>query len=201
MQRLLVTFLCVTWLISVRDRNEWQKKILTAIELYETFLCITWLISICDATRFYAWQQQMAKINLDSHRVVWDMTQLYVWHDSFLYATRLVSMRDRNSWPKWILTAMASSILKNLKIGFTQIMLIPKKEVVYTFCVCVCVHECPWCNVCVCVCDTVYFPKEPFKTGPFCKWAVQTTIACKWALQTRLWCIRTFFLLHSNQTW
>ena len=46
---------------------------------HDSIICVTWLISICNTTHFYAWQQLMAKMDLDGNGII-DFEEFENWY-------------------------------------------------------------------------------------------------------------------------
>jgi len=68
----------MTWLIHVCDMTH-------SYAFHDAFICVTWLVYMCDTTPSY--MHWATYINYTAQSLeVRDMTQLYVWHHSFIYA-------------------------------------------------------------------------------------------------------------------
>jgi len=66
------SFICVTWLIHMRDVTHsyvWR----------DSFICVTWLIHMCDVTHSYVWRDSFICVTWLIH--ICDVTHSYVWRD------------------------------------------------------------------------------------------------------------------------
>jgi len=75
------TFVCVTWLIHMRDMTHWYVW-------HDSLICVTWLIRMRDVTHSYVWHDSFLRVPWLIHTC--DMTHSNAWHDSFIRVTWLI---------------------------------------------------------------------------------------------------------------
>ena len=78
-------FICVTWLIHVRDVTHW-------CAWHGSFMCVTWILHVRNKIHSYAWHVWFMCVTWLIHMC--DTTHSHAWYDSFICVTWLIHMCD-----------------------------------------------------------------------------------------------------------
>jgi len=157
---------------------------------HSPFICVAWLVCMCAMTQLYVWQDLFMCVTCDmthscvsrdsggrcwsgqrqSHPHMCDTTDSYVWHDSFIRATRLIYVwsmthscvcHDSFICATWLIrmfdvTQTAGAEVGNANLKIVELMN-TKNDLVITYWIRVCYMfiSCIYKNVCTYICTYI----------------------------------------------